>query len=217
MSQTINNNAFATHVQNRLNALGESLKVDGNAGKLTLAAFDRHLPAPARNPNPPANEASTVTPPITFSGNRVDDRSEKNIATLLPHVQPIARALVQQAAAKGITIKIISGTRNKDEQNALYAKGRTTPGPKVTNAKFGFSNHNFGIAFDIGIFEGTQYIPESPLYKTVGAMGKILGLEWGGDWKTIVDEPHFQLRPAWAKGMTESTMLINLRAGHSVA
>jgi peptidoglycan L-alanyl-D-glutamate endopeptidase CwlK len=35
-------------------------------------------------------------------------------------------------------------------------------------------------------------------------------MEWGGDWK-FVDEPHYQLRPHWAKGMTEREMLAILR------
>jgi peptidoglycan L-alanyl-D-glutamate endopeptidase CwlK len=81
----------------------------------------------------------------------------------------------------------------------------------VTNARAGFSNHNLGIAFDIGVFNGTRYLPESPLYKAVGALGIELGLEWGGDWKTIVDQPHFQLRPAWAMDMPERSMLAELR------
>lgn len=55
-----------------------------------------------------------------------------------------------------------SGLRTYEEQNALYAQGRTAPGNKVTNAKGGFSNHNFGIAFDIGIFEGAKYLGDSP-------------------------------------------------------
>nr|WP_295770097.1 M15 family metallopeptidase [Rhodoferax sp.] len=41
--------------------------------------------------------------------------------------------------------------RSCAEQDALYAQGRTAPGNKVTNAKSGDSNHNFGIAFDIGV------------------------------------------------------------------
>ena len=42
-----------------------------------------------------------------------------------------------------------------------------------------------------------------------------LGLEWGGNWKTIVDEPHFQLRPEWAAEITEGDMLAELRSrGH---
>ncbi|MGS1135353.1 M15 family metallopeptidase [Rhodanobacter sp. UC4444_H11] len=142
----------------------------------------------------------------------VDDRSEKVIATLLPQVRPIARALVQKAAAAGISIRVISGLRSYEEQAALYAQGRTAPGKKVTNARAGYSNHNFGIAFDIGVFEGNRYLPESPKYKAVGALGMDLGLEWGGNWKTIVDQPHFQLRPAWAAHESEQQMLAELRS-----
>ena len=142
----------------------------------------------------------------------VDARSEKVIATLLPELHPIARALVQKAAAAGISIRVISGLRSYEEQSALYAQGRTTPGSKVTNARAGYSNHNFGIAFDIGVFEGSKYLPESPKYKAVGALGMDLGLEWGGNWKTIVDQPHYQLRPAWAADESEQRMLAELRS-----
>ena len=38
-----------------------------------------------------------------------------------------------------------------------------------------------------------------------------LGLEWGGNWKTFLDEPHFQLRPKWAGDMRERDMLAELR------
>jgi len=143
--------------------------------------------------------------------SKVDDRRESSIATLVPDVQPMARALVQKAAANGIQIKIISGTRSYAEQDALYAKGRTAPGAKVTNARAGYSNHNFGIAFDIGVFAGAKYQPDSPKYKAVGLLGVELGLEWGGNWTSIVDQPHFQLRPTWAEDLTEREMLARLR------
>lgn len=133
------------------------------------------------------------------------------IATLLPEVQPAARALVHLAADKGITIKIISGTRTYTEQEILYRQGRTTPGPKVTNAPAGYSNHNFGVAFDVGIFLGGKYLEDSPMYQTVGHLGKSLGLEWGGDWLHFLDEPHFQLRPEWARDLTETAMLSAFR------
>jgi peptidoglycan L-alanyl-D-glutamate endopeptidase CwlK len=105
----------------------------------------------------------------------VDDRSEKAIATLLPQVQPYARALVKKAAQHGITIKVIAGMRTYDEQNELFTQGRTKPGRIVTNARGGFSNHKFGIAFDVGVFEGANYLGESPKYKAVGALGMDLG------------------------------------------
>ena len=92
-------------------------------------------------------------------------------------------------------IKIISATRTFAQQDELFSHGRTKPGPKVTNARGGQSNHNFGVAWDIGIFLNGAYQPESPLYSKVGAIGKRMGLEWGGDWSSFPDEPHFQVVP----------------------
>ena len=145
-------------------------------------------------------------------GTAVDDRSERNIATLLEQVRPYARALIGKAAAVGITIKVISGLRTYEEQNDLYEQGRSKPGRIVTNARGGYSNHNFGIAFDIGVFEAGKYLDDSPKYKAVGALGTEIGLEWGGNWKSIQDEPHFQLRPRWAANLSERDMLAELRS-----
>jgi peptidoglycan L-alanyl-D-glutamate endopeptidase CwlK len=180
--------------------------VDGKAGPQTWQAiYNRVVPqAPTTGGAP--------TPDVSAGDTKVDDRSEETIATLLPEVRPYARALINKAAATGITIKAISGLRTYAEQDELYAKGRTKPGPKVTNAPGGHSNHNFGIAFDIGVFEENKWLPESPKYKAVGALGVDLGLEWGGNWTTIDDEPHFQLRPNWAASMSESNMLAELRS-----
>jgi len=185
-----------------ISAVQEKLgvQVDGKAGPETWSA----IYAAIVKPNIAATNAASLV-------SSVDPRSEGNIAKLLPEVQPIARALVQKAAANGIQIKVISGLRTYEEQDALYAKGRTEPGSKVTNARGGYSNHNFGIAFDIGVFAGAKYLTESPKYRQVGILGMDLGLEWGGNWKTLVDEPHFQLRPAWATNMTERDMLASLR------
>lgn len=124
-----------------------NLQEDGKAGPETWSAIYSALVA---------TPAPGTTPEISLSP--VDTRSEKSIGTLLPEVQPFARALVQKAAAGSINIKIISGLRTYAEQDALYAKGRTAPGPTVTNATGGRSNHNFGIAFDIGVFSGNSYL-----------------------------------------------------------
>jgi peptidoglycan LD-endopeptidase CwlK len=124
-----------------------------------------------------------------------DGRSEKNIQTLLPAAQRKAREFMKAAQAASVTIKIISGTRTFAEQDKLYRQGRDLPGPKVTKARGGQSNHNFGVAWDIGVFQNGQYLDESPLYGQVGAIGKGQGLEWGGDWASFPDEPHFQMVP----------------------
>lgn len=173
------------------------VEADGRPGPQTWNAIYRRIIG-----EPPTTVGTTKTG---------DERSERNIVTLLSEVQPLARSLIQTAATNGITIKVISGTRTYDEQNALYEQGRSKAGRIVTNARGGYSNHNFGIAFDIGVFEGARYIEESPAYKALGALGMQLGLEWGGNWKSIQDEPHFQLRPAWARGLSEKEMLGELR------
>lgn len=176
------------------------IDVDGKAGPQTWSAIYERV----------VNKKVDVQKPLVTI-DAVDSRSEKVIATLLPEVQPIARALIQKSVEMGINIKIISGLRTYEEQDALYAQGRTTPGNIVTNARGRHSNHNFGIAFDVGVFEGNKYLPESTKYKVVGALGMDLGLEWGGNWKSIVDQPHFQLRPMWATDLTERQMLAELR------
>jgi len=122
-----------------------------------------------------------------------DGRSEANIQTLLPAAQRKAREFMKAVQEVGATVKIICGTRTFSEQDKLYRQGRDLPGPKVTNARGGQSNHNFGVAWDIGIFQGGQYLGESPLYAQVATIGKGLGLEWGGDWARFRDEPHFQV------------------------
>jgi peptidoglycan L-alanyl-D-glutamate endopeptidase CwlK len=129
-----------------------------------------------------------------------DLRTEGTIATLLPAAQIKARQFMNVKPPPGLVVKLLSGTRTYAEQNALFAQGRSRPGRVVTNARGGSSNHNFGIAWDVGIFEGGLYYTgrnskENKAYAALAQLVKAakLGLEWGGDWKTIVDMPHYQL------------------------
>jgi len=156
----------------------------------------------------------------------LDSRSEKNIATLLPAMQRKARQLVNEAFEWGkLFCRVLSGTRTYAEQNALYAQGRTSKGNVVTNARGGSSNHNFGIAIDLGLFDGMRYLTGLPS-KTVTAkqarwdsqayviLGKHLkdrvpGIEWGGDWKSIKDTPHYE----YATGLTMAQKRAKFEAG----
>jgi peptidoglycan L-alanyl-D-glutamate endopeptidase CwlK len=116
-------------------------------------------------------------------------------------------------AVKGapLTYKILSGTRTYAEQDALADQR-----PVVTKARGGQSNHNFGIAWDIGIFDNGKYYTgssakEEKAYDDLAALIKanVSGLEWGGDWTSFVDKPHYQL----ATGKPVSQVRALLEAG----
>lgn len=97
--------------------------------------------------------------------------------------------------------------RTFKEQDDLFAKGRTTPGPVVTKAKAGLSMHNYGLAIDIvlivdkdgdGKFESASWDVKSDFdgdrksdWQEVVTIFKQYGWTWGGDWK-FYDAPHFE-------------------------
>ena len=157
--------------------------IDGEWGEDTDAAFDAFVAETERL----KNELGVF-----------DKRSEDNIATLQIPAQRLARLFLKTVQAAGMDVRIISGTRSYAEQNRLYAIGKTIGKDKhpVTNAKGGQSNHNFGIAWDIGVFEGKVYVTKSAPYEKAAELVKaaaLKDLEWGGDWKSFPDIPHYQL------------------------
>jgi peptidoglycan L-alanyl-D-glutamate endopeptidase CwlK len=86
-----------------------------------------------------------------------------------------------------------------DEQAALYAQGRTTPGRIVTNAKPGQSAHNYGLAIDIvPLVNGKpDWTGDDAVWQQVGKLGMAAGLEWlGAPHSEFVEQAHFQL-PNW--------------------
>lgn len=109
---------------------------------------------------------------------------------------------------KGVRLRFAYTLRTVEEQDALYAQGRTTAGKKVTNAKGGQSIHNYGLAFDIvllydkdgnGTFESASWDTKADFDKDkvadwmeVTNHFKSIGWTWGGDWKRFPDYPHFE-------------------------
>ena len=103
------------------------------------------------------------------------------------------------------------GLRTVAAQDLLFAQGRVSPGPKVTNAKGGQSPHNYGCATDWTIFVGGQpvWLPrKDPQWAVYVAACIKAGARWGGDWngngvedKSDFDRPHNELsiECAWAQ------------------
>jgi len=124
---------------------------------------------------------------------------------LHPYLQSKISELISICHQNGLEIEIGECLRTVAEQDALYAKGRTTPGMKVTNAKGSTysSMHQWGIAFDFYRNDGKgAYYDKDGFFTKVGKLGKSIGLEWGGSWISIKDKPHFQL-PDWGSTPTK--------------
>lgn len=136
-----------------------------------------------------------------------DPVSEKRIETLHPKIAAEVLCLFNKANNMLLTgnakARITSAFRSVQEQTSLYAKGRTVAGKIVTNAKGGYSVHNYGLAFDFclitdgGKYASWDYLKDydgdlSPDWMEFVNLFKSYGYEWGGDWKSFKDRSHLQ-------------------------
>lgn len=115
---------------------------------------------------------------------------------------------VERGFPPNVAVRIVQGLRTIQEQNILYAKGRTAPGNIVTNAKGGSSYHNYGLAIDFAILidkdgNGTYDELSWDIKKDNDKDGvadwlevvkvfEAAGWEWGGRWSSLKDYPHVQ-------------------------
>lgn len=119
--------------------------------------------------------------------------NSRKLSDLHPYVAGLAQKFIAACKQEGIEILVTSTYRDGEMQNALYAKGRSAPGRKVTNARAGFSYHNWRVAFDVvPMVHGKPDWNDMDLWHKIGAIGKSVGLEWAGDWKRFKEMPHFQ-------------------------
>jgi peptidoglycan L-alanyl-D-glutamate endopeptidase CwlK len=143
-----------------------------------IFSFDPYLP----------NNDPIAAPPIT---------------ALHPIVFIKQTELIAETSKAGITILVTDGFRSSEEQNAIYAKGRTTEGNVVTQVQGGHSYHNYGLAIDFALrtkkgqvvwdmeYDGNKNGQSD--WMEVVAIAKRLGFSWGGDWKNFPDYPHLQM------------------------
>lgn len=117
-----------------------------------------------------------------------------------PFLAQIQRGLAK-AKDTNIHAYIFEGGRVTERQAFLYAQGRSNPGKIVTNARPGFSTHEYGcgvdVVFDGSPAEGIQWSWEGDYadskkddYKNLAVIMKAEGLEWLGD--KNIESAHFQ-------------------------
>ena len=130
--------------------------------------------------------------------------ASRKLSDLHPDVQPLAQQFLDKCAAQNIDILVTCTYRSGEEQDELYAKGRTAAGSIVTNAKAGQSKHNFNIsgqpaslAFDVVPLRNGKPVwgtkgEDLVLWLRVGGIGESVGMEWAGRWKRFKEFPHFE-------------------------
>lgn len=140
-----------------------------------------------------------------------DATSIGRVALLHPAIRQEVAELIDKAEANlpsNSKVRIVQGLRTKDEQDALYAQGRTKPGHIVTNARFGQSYHCYGLAIDFAImydkdnngsFEVLSWDTNYDFdkdgvsdWQEVVKVFKEAGYTWGGNFNSIKDNPHLE-------------------------
>jgi len=117
-----------------------------------------------------------------------------------PDLQEKVHRILDAMTVLGLEMRVTDGLRTIEQQQALYALGRSKPGKIVTNADgvVHRSNHqvhadDFGHAVDCTFWvDGTPSWAEDLQWRLYGEMAKALGLKWGGDWSKP-DKPHIEL------------------------
>lgn len=139
-----------------------------------------------------------------------DTISTKRVALLHPKIRNEVITLIDKAEANlpFVAIRIVQGLRTFEEQNELYAKGRTQPGPRVTNSKGGQSYHNYGLAIDFALLYDTNKDGKFDLlswdtlkdfdrdgesdWMEVVDIFEEAGYTWGGRFTSLKDNPHLE-------------------------
>lgn len=109
----------------------------------------------------------------------------------LAGVHPDLRKVVERAIEiTDVDFTVLEGLRSKTRQRQLVNSGAS----KTMN-----SRHLTGHAVDLGAYVGGEVSWDWPLYyKIADAMKQAADemnqpIEWGGDWRTFKDGPHYQL------------------------
>lgn len=110
-------------------------------------------------------------------------------------VERVSRVIAAMTAL-GFPMRVTDGLRTDAQQQALYAQGRSAPGPVVTHAD-GItkrSKHQDGKAADCAFWiDGKPSWSSTLPWDAYGACAKAVGLRWGGDFKSLKDRPHVEL------------------------
>ena len=142
--------------------------------------------------------------------------NQEKIKTLHPEIRNATSSMLTNLKKDNVNVEISLATRTYEEQDRLYSKGRNEKGEiideskVVTYAKGGQSYHNFGLAFDVEVYNenGTKnWNKQSEAWQKVINEGKKQGFVAGAEWNDFPDLPHFEN----SFGNTQSALRYNIQ------
>lgn len=121
-----------------------------------------------------------------------------SLEELAPKFREAVVAALAECSKLGLSVKVVEGRRSQARQEFLYAQGRTTRGPIVTNAPSAAASwHGYGLAVDVCHrtrgFEplGRDTKENEAWFRRVASIFYRHGCSWGGNWRKP-DTPHMQ-------------------------
>jgi peptidoglycan L-alanyl-D-glutamate endopeptidase CwlK len=147
----------------------------------------------------------------------MDPASEARLALVNPQLASKIRLLATLLDDEGIHIRVTQGLRSWNDQQKLYAQGRTTPGKIVTNAAPGHSWHELGMACDVAPFDSSgqpDWNVSHPAWKRIVGLGESLGMYSGDEFAHCPkDDAHFQLTGTFPVSPNDEARSVFLNAG----
>jgi peptidoglycan L-alanyl-D-glutamate endopeptidase CwlK len=132
-----------------------------------------------------------------MSWRSIRKMSSRSLDDLDSRFRPFVDTFISACATQNLDILIYCTYRSNEEQDILYAQGRTTPGGIITNARAGQSAHNYRLAFDGCPMLGGKPLWDEhltgPHWSQYGQIAVASGMEWGGNWQGFVEGPHCQM------------------------
>ena len=124
--------------------------------------------------------------------------ASRSIDDLTPSMCELVVKFLDKTAQANIDVLVYCTLRSNEEQDELYAYGRTKPGGIKTNAKAGQSSHNpdkmgKARAFDcVPLVHGKPQWNDAATYLKMGEIAESIGLKWSGRWSGRMRETaHF--------------------------
>lgn len=154
-----------------------------------LLRGERLVPPPPPPPEVFLTQEVEMVRPMTATADRKWERLDDEFTQVMLAVYTVMKE------EYGYDMVLVEGYRSPERQSQLAAQGE-----HVTLAQAGQSWHQYGLAADSAFMrDGKLVISEQDPwamrgYQLYGQVAKEAGLVWGGDWKSIKDLMHVELR-----------------------